>query len=203
MTSVGHSRSVSVPTLPSAFNSIDSTQVVPTRYQTEDRPQYSAQPPIQDTTTRQASLGDQIQALRIKTPSTPPRESRAAHRLLQQQHLGTVDRPGSPLAIASNSPIESKPQLKAESPASNRQNLPDQLLADTYHSSPDSYAPSHALLEISSTSLPLEVPGSPSLLVKKMFVCSGYGDCAMAFSRSEHLARHVRYVKASTLRCPV
>ena len=28
----------------------------------------------------------------------------------------------------------------------------------------------------------------------KTFQCRGYGDCRMVFSRSEHLARHVRYV---------
>ncbi|ODV90903.1 hypothetical protein CANCADRAFT_24611, partial [Tortispora caseinolytica NRRL Y-17796] len=26
----------------------------------------------------------------------------------------------------------------------------------------------------------------------KVFRCSGYGDCNMSFTRSEHLARHVR-----------
>lgn len=29
---------------------------------------------------------------------------------------------------------------------------------------------------------------------KKMFQCKGYGNCRMSFSRSEHLARHIRYV---------
>ena len=28
----------------------------------------------------------------------------------------------------------------------------------------------------------------------KTFQCRGYGDCHMVFSRSEHLARHIRYV---------
>lgn len=38
-------------------------------------------------------------------------------------------------------------------------------------------------------------PSNPdSNTTKKMFVCKGYGNCKMAFSRSEHLARHVRYV---------
>lgn len=27
-----------------------------------------------------------------------------------------------------------------------------------------------------------------------VFQCSGFGDCHMVFTRSEHLARHVRYV---------
>jgi hypothetical protein len=36
-----------------------------------------------------------------------------------------------------------------------------------------------------------KVPGSPA---KKEFICTGYGECAMAFSRQEHLARHVRLV---------
>lgn len=27
----------------------------------------------------------------------------------------------------------------------------------------------------------------------KTFQCRGYGDCRMVFSRSEHLARHIRY----------
>lgn len=27
---------------------------------------------------------------------------------------------------------------------------------------------------------------------KKMFQCKGYGNCRMSFSRSEHLARHIR-----------
>lgn len=34
-------------------------------------------------------------------------------------------------------------------------------------------------------------------LVKKMFSCSGYGNCKMSFSRAEHLARHVRFVLLS------
>lgn len=28
----------------------------------------------------------------------------------------------------------------------------------------------------------------------KTFQCRGYGDCRMVFSRSEHLARHIRYL---------
>jgi hypothetical protein len=28
----------------------------------------------------------------------------------------------------------------------------------------------------------------------KTFQCRGYGDCRMVFSRSEHLARHIRFV---------
>lgn len=28
----------------------------------------------------------------------------------------------------------------------------------------------------------------------KIYVCMGYGDCAKTFTRSEHLARHIRYV---------
>jgi hypothetical protein len=28
----------------------------------------------------------------------------------------------------------------------------------------------------------------------KTFQCRGYGECRMVFSRSEHLARHIRYV---------
>ena len=28
----------------------------------------------------------------------------------------------------------------------------------------------------------------------KTFQCRGYGDCRMVFSRSEHLARHIRWV---------
>lgn len=31
----------------------------------------------------------------------------------------------------------------------------------------------------------------------KTFQCRGYGDCRMVFSRSEHLARHIRYAAAS------
>ncbi|KAF8306368.1 hypothetical protein DL93DRAFT_2088706 [Clavulina sp. PMI_390] len=31
----------------------------------------------------------------------------------------------------------------------------------------------------------------------KSFQCRGFGECRMVFSRSEHLARHVRYV------CPI
>jgi hypothetical protein len=27
----------------------------------------------------------------------------------------------------------------------------------------------------------------------KVFQCTGYGDCDMVFTRSEHLARHMRY----------
>lgn len=29
----------------------------------------------------------------------------------------------------------------------------------------------------------------------KTFQCRGYGECRMVFSRSEHLARHIRYVR--------
>lgn len=28
----------------------------------------------------------------------------------------------------------------------------------------------------------------------KLFQCTGYGDCRMVFTRSEHLARHMRYI---------
>lgn len=35
----------------------------------------------------------------------------------------------------------------------------------------------------------------------KTFQCRGYGDCRMVFSRSEHLARHIRHV-APLLSCP-
>lgn len=31
----------------------------------------------------------------------------------------------------------------------------------------------------------------------KTFQCRGYGECRMVFSRSEHLARHIRYVLPS------
>ena len=31
----------------------------------------------------------------------------------------------------------------------------------------------------------------------KTFQCRGYGECRMVFSRSEHLARHIRYVPFS------
>lgn len=31
----------------------------------------------------------------------------------------------------------------------------------------------------------------------KLFRCSGYGECNMTFSRSEHLARHVRYAQVA------
>ena len=37
-------------------------------------------------------------------------------------------------------------------------------------------------------------------LAKKMFSCSGYGNCKMSFSRAEHLARHVRLVSHSLYR---
>ena len=30
----------------------------------------------------------------------------------------------------------------------------------------------------------------------KLFQCTGYGDCRMVFTRSEHLARHMRYKKS-------
>lgn len=32
----------------------------------------------------------------------------------------------------------------------------------------------------------------------KIYVCMGYGDCAKTFTRSEHLARHIRYVWSIT-----
>ena len=34
----------------------------------------------------------------------------------------------------------------------------------------------------------------------KTFQCRGYGECRMVFSRSEHLARHIRYVPARPTR---
>ena len=33
----------------------------------------------------------------------------------------------------------------------------------------------------------------------KTFQCRGYGDCRMVFSRSEHLARHIRYCSSPIL----
>ena len=33
----------------------------------------------------------------------------------------------------------------------------------------------------------------------KTFQCRGYGECRMVFSRSEHLARHIRYAPFLTL----
>ena len=35
----------------------------------------------------------------------------------------------------------------------------------------------------------------------KTFQCRGYGECRMVFSRSEHLARHIRYALPSTFYC--
>jgi hypothetical protein len=34
----------------------------------------------------------------------------------------------------------------------------------------------------------------------KIYVCMGYGDCAKTFTRSEHLARHIRYVVLCVIR---
>src|ERR1700737_739660 len=55
------------------------------------------------------------------------------------------------------------------------------------------------------SSLPTSRPGSsskdqgsapkkPKTKSTKVFQCTGYGDCTMQFTRSEHLARHIRYV---------
>ena len=35
----------------------------------------------------------------------------------------------------------------------------------------------------------------PKTKSNKVFQCTGYGDCTMQFTRSEHLARHIRYVQ--------
>jgi hypothetical protein len=34
----------------------------------------------------------------------------------------------------------------------------------------------------------------PKTKSTKVFQCTGYGDCTMQFTRSEHLARHIRFV---------
>ena len=34
----------------------------------------------------------------------------------------------------------------------------------------------------------------PKTKSNKVFQCTGYGDCTMQFTRSEHLARHIRLV---------
>src|SRR5579859_390861 len=36
-------------------------------------------------------------------------------------------------------------------------------------------------------------PKKPKSKSTKIFQCTGYGDCTMQFTRSEHLARHIRY----------
>jgi Zinc finger, C2H2 type len=33
----------------------------------------------------------------------------------------------------------------------------------------------------------------PKTKSNKVFQCTGYGDCTMQFTRSEHLARHIRW----------
>ena len=39
----------------------------------------------------------------------------------------------------------------------------------------------------------------PKTKSTKLFQCTGYGDCTMQFTRSEHLARHIRFVSQCCL----
>ncbi|KAF7304200.1 hypothetical protein MIND_00652100 [Mycena indigotica] len=71
------------------------------------------------------------------------------------------------------------------------------LTSNSYSSSP---APAAIAFEYAPTPAPSSSP--PSMGIKryrsaaptnaKSFQCTGYGDCRMVFSRSEHLARHIR-----------
>lgn len=81
---------------------------------------------------------------------------------------------------------------------------------DLDKSSPENSPPDHHITPTMATmvangSAP-NMPGSVGPAGKryrpapaKTFQCRGYGDCRMVFSRSEHLARHIRFVLLSCL----
>ncbi|KAG6331020.1 hypothetical protein ID866_8070 [Astraeus odoratus] len=96
--------------------------------------------------------------------------------------------PGDDRSVAENSPTPPKEQ-------------PDETHSDTSPAEP----PPHTTTDMAT----LVAPNNPTILAPgpgptagvnkryrpapaKTFQCRGYGDCRMVFSRSEHLARHIR-----------
>lgn len=66
--------------------------------------------------------------------------------------------------------------------------------------SPDQPKPHPSSSSSSDTMATMVVPPPSAAITKryrpapaKTFQCRGYGECRMVFSRSEHLARHIRY----------
>ncbi|KAG0297274.1 hypothetical protein BGZ98_000648 [Dissophora globulifera] len=63
---------------------------------------------------------------------------------------------------------------------------------DSYHSSSSAASSKHASPAPSTRSESTRGSPTPKSSKGKLFQCTGFGDCRMVFTRSEHLARHAR-----------
>lgn len=62
----------------------------------------------------------------------------------------------------------------------------------SYNSRPNASSGSGGSRPGSSSKDSGSAPKKPKTKSTKVFQCTGYGDCTMQFTRSEHLARHIR-----------
>lgn len=125
----------------------------------------------------------------------------------------TTSRPPSSLAYASpmqhlplphHSPlVQHLPPPPTPSPSNHLLPSPNQQQQPLASTSSSASLPQHDEASTTSAGDPAEdggeaAEGGAAALKKKsipkIFRCTGFGECAMSFTRSEHLARHVRYV---------
>lgn len=126
--------------------------------------------------------------LPIKGPSSSPPRSTASSKM---ENLSTPYNPSDSLShtVASSQASTSTAPPPPPQPLAPSSSLLSNV-ADHQSNPPSTSAPpSHPELE------PLVIdPKNPRKQQSKMFRCTGFGDCQMTFTRSEHLARHVRQV---------
>ena len=88
----------------------------------------------------------------------------------------------------------------SSSPSNSRQQQPSNSSSQSQMATATAVA-NHAQPPSNPTSRDAGVAKRYRSAPAKTFQCRGYGDCHMVFSRSEHLARHIRYV-LSLFFCP-
>ncbi|GAA5965232.1 hypothetical protein JCM3765_006363 [Sporobolomyces pararoseus] len=121
--------------------------------------------------------------LPIKGPSSTPLRSTASSKM---ENLSTPYNPADPLSqtvASSQASTSTAPPPQSLPPSSSVSNVADQ----------QSNPPSTSAVPSNPDLQPLVIdPKNPKKQQSKMFRCTGFGDCQMTFTRSEHLARHVR-----------
>jgi hypothetical protein len=134
--------------------------------------------PLSQAPSSKTSIHDRYHSRNTSAPQEYQRRPPAAHISLERQH------PRYSEDDTEDAEEEEDDEDDTEMPAySTRSGLPN-----TSGSNGSSSRPGSSSKESTSASK------KPKTKSTKVFQCTGYGECTMQFTRSEHLARHIRFV---------